>query len=342
MGIWLSIKKKLPATFNAAEYETGRLLKDSENNTKELLKASKDQSNEILKESQNGTAKILEKSESDTAKILKASENETAKILKMLENMQTEQKRREEKLRDTMLESSLGAVAKAKSDDDFDKISIPLNKMLNSKGMAVSMHLTSVDESLHDYVYDTADVVRSSTLALLADEIRDKNVTGAAAELGVAYGGFARVINAVLPDRKLYLFDTFDGFPEEDEVKDLEAGFSKDARKNYRDISVESVLSRMPFPEKAVVRKGYFPDTAQGLEDEKYCFVNIDCDLYQPILAGLRYFYPRLEKGGYIFVHDYRSKYFRGVKKAMELFREETGISYVVLPDNTGTAVITK
>ena len=41
--------------------------------------------------------------------------------------------------------------------------------------------------------------------------------------------------------------------------------------------------------------------------DYGYAFVNIDVDLYKPLLAGLEYFWPRMAENGYIFVHDYFS-----------------------------------
>ena len=56
------------------------------------------------------------------------------------------------------------------------------------------------------------DYVRLRTLELLCREL--DAVPGAAAELGVYRGGFARCINALLPERELYLFDTFTGFDE--------------------------------------------------------------------------------------------------------------------------------
>jgi O-methyltransferase len=47
----------------------------------------------------------------------------------------------------------------------------------------------------------------------------------------------------------------------------------------------------MKYKENCIVRKGYFPETAEDLEDE-FVFVSIDADLYEPIYNGLCYFYP--------------------------------------------------
>jgi hypothetical protein len=54
-------------------------------------------------------------------------------------------------------------------------------------------------------------------------------------------------------------------------------------------------------------RQGYFPETSVGLENEKFSFVMLDVDIYQPSLEVFRFFYPRLTRGGYFFMHDYNS-----------------------------------
>ncbi len=67
-------------------------------------------------------------------------------------------------------------------------------------------------------------------------------------------------------------------------------------------------------------------------------------DFEQSILAGLRYFYPALEKGGYIFVHDYNNSVCVGVEKAVMRYEQEIGqcICKVLICDISGTLVITK
>ena len=97
----------------------------------------------------------------------------------------------------------------------------------------------------------------------------------------------------------------------------------------------------MPHPAQCVVRKGFFPDTAKGLEDQ-FVFVSLDADLYDPILEGLNYFYPRLQNGGYIFIHDYNNDLYKGARKAVDEFCDSNGLSAIPLPDSCGTAVLKK
>lgn len=183
---------------------------------------------------------------------------------------------------------------------------------------------------------------RVASLELAAREIYDKKINGAVAEAGVYQGYFSAYINELFFDRKLYLFDTFEGFENNDiESEKNIRGFFRDYGR-FEDTNVETVLAKMPFVNNIEVRKGYFPDTTEGI-DEKFAFVSLDMDLYQPIKAGLEYFYPRLECGGYIFVHDCNIGHdnFKGSRKALLEFVEKTGIGYVMLPDNC-TAVITR
>lgn len=185
------------------------------------------------------------------------------------------------------------------------------------------------------------DYVRVSSLELAAEEINLWGIEGCVAELGVYKGEFAQKINALFLDRKLYLFDTFKGFDEKDIVFEAEKKYSGADSAHFSDTSVSFVLQRMPYPENCIIRKGYFPDTAMGIE-EKFAFVSIDADLYQPIYEGLKWFYPRMSKHGYIFVHDYNNVRYKGVKEAVLQFAREMDLSFFPLSDYSGSAIIIK
>jgi O-methyltransferase len=99
---------------------------------------------------------------------------------------------------------------------------------------------------------------------------------------------------------------------------------------------------KMKYKENCIFKQGWFPETANGLE-ETFVFVSIDCDLFDPILEGLRYFYPRLARGGYIFVHEYNYSRFAGAKGAVKQFlAEEPDVRFFPLTDQNGTMVFIK
>lgn len=187
------------------------------------------------------------------------------------------------------------------------------------------------------------DYVRISSLELVSREIYDKSIEGAVAELGVFRGDFAKYINRFFKDKKFYLFDTFEGFDERDLKFDIESDFLKEGINTqfFSDTSIQLVLEKMNYNENCIVKKGYFPETAKGL-NEKYAFVSIDADLFKPIYDGLVYFYPRLSKGGYIFIHDYNCPDVLGAREAVRKYCNENSISYFPLTDIYGTVVIAK
>ena len=177
------------------------------------------------------------------------------------------------------------------------------------------------------------DWVRYKTLEAICRELKD--TPGALAELGVFRGEFAAAMNALLPERRLYLFDTFEGF---DPAETAHMGLA--AAHEYA--SAELVLRRLPHAESAVVRVGRFPETAAGLEAETFALVSLDADLEESTLAGLRWFAPRMEAGGYLLLHDWNHPGLPGVRAAVRRYEAdcERRLPGVPLCDITGTLVI--
>jgi len=212
-------------------------------------------------------------------------------------------------------------------------------KVLQNKKVAVTNTLEylerprEIDSNYFDYI-------RLSTLELLSFEIRKKNLNGNVAELGVYKGKFAKYINQFFPDRKLYLFDTFEGFDPRDVSSEKSKSYSSGSQ-DFSDTSIASVLKQMPFPDRCVPVKGFFPESAKGIDDS-FALVSLDADLYEPIYSGLNFFFPRLVKGGYILVHDFNNDNYKGTRRAVEQFCTEQNINFLPLPDSGGSAVISK
>ncbi|MDR1955915.1 MAG: TylF/MycF family methyltransferase [Treponema sp.] len=121
----------------------------------------------------------------------------------------------------------------------------------------------SIDTNRQNFVFEN-DYIRASTLELIANEIYDKNIGGSVAELGVYRGDFAKIINIAFPDRKLYLFDTFEGFDKRDIKTELENKYSK-GDQNFSESNIELVLNKM----KGILKFLVQPDRLkQGGTDE--------------------------------------------------------------------------
>lgn len=166
-----------------------------------------------------------------------------------------------------------------------------------------------------------------------------EGIKGAVAEAGVYRGEFAKHINRCFYDRKCYLFDTFDGFTEYDISREQKESLTY--ANHLKNVNAEETLAKMPFRENIEARIGRFPDTAAGIS-EKFVFVNLDMDLYEPTLQGLKLFYPLLSEGGVVLVHDYFNKAYPNIEKAVGDFEAELGARLQKMPvgDDISMAVL--
>lgn len=105
------------------------------------------------------------------------------------------------------------------------------------------------------------------------------------------------------------------------------------------DTSEEVVVAKLPHPEKVFVRKGRFPETF-NIVDGNFCFVNIDTDLYAPTKAGLELFYPLMNRGGVILIHDYFSPCLAGVAAAVDEFIQHIDIPVIPIGDDLSIAIL--
>lgn len=191
--------------------------------------------------------------------------------------------------------------------------------------------------------YELNDYVRIQCFELAVKEIRKRNISGSVAEVGVFRGEFAQFINKAFPDKKCYLFDTFEGFEANEALNEMKNGNCTEAFvQAYKQTNVGMVLQRMKYLENVIIKQGFFPESLNGLED-KFAFVSLDVDFEDSIYEGLKYFYPRMENGGYIFIHDYSSSLL-GVEKAVDRYEKDLGTLLHKMPlcDANGTLVVMK
>ena len=208
---------------------------------------------------------------------------------------------------------------------------------LRARLSGATMKFPTFSSAIQRAAFATGDYPRYASLALAMHRLEAEAISGAIAEVGVYQGRTSRFLMRCAPKRTLYLFDTFEGFP----LQDREAANAADAR--FRDTSEERVRAALGNPANVVIRKGRFPDTAAGLEDERFALALLDLDVFHPTLAGLEFFYPRLPRGGYLFVHDYNSPESNSAcRRAVTQFMAGKPEQIVELPDTWGSVVIRK
>src|SRR5260370_7292833 len=133
------------------------------------------------------------------------------------------------------------------------------------------------------------DRVRHATMALALERIRSESIPGSIAELGVYRGYVSRFLHEQMPERKLYLFDTFDGFRDH-------------ADNRFRNTSVEIVKERLKNLDNVEFRIGLFPDTARGLEHETFSFVLFDANHHDVSMPSSPFFYPPFSRVAHFFL----------------------------------------
>jgi len=217
--------------------------------------------------------------------------------------------------------------------------SILFDKKYQPKAWQETAKRGNIPKKLQKLERNYPDKVRFFNFWFQVERLKKDKVHGAFAELGVYKGDSANLIHLMDTSRKFYLFDTFEGFTQ----TDLEGETGKAATyttKNFADTSFEKVKTRLK-SSKFAFRKGYFPETATGLEEEKFALVNMDADLYKPTKAGLEFFYPRLSPGGIILIHDYNPDW-PGIVKAVDEYSKTIPEPLIILPDQDSTVMIFK
>jgi len=189
----------------------------------------------------------------------------------------------------------------------------------------------------HHLLKGSWDFVRHAAMGLALRRIVNEGIAGDLAEVGVWRGDCAEFIHLFSPERRMYLFDTFEGFPAQKDEADNE--FSQE----FLDTSESSVRKRFQNNPNMVIKAGIFPDTASDLHDNRFSFVSIDCDLYEPILESWRFFYERMTPGGYIFLHDHNGQgYNDGPARATHEFLADKAEKIIDIPDQWGSIMIRK
>lgn len=191
----------------------------------------------------------------------------------------------------------------------------------------------------HNRRNNAGDVARLWALLLNLEQIEAEGVRGDFAELGVWRGNTAAVLAhfAARSGRRVYLFDTFAGFDARDLV-----GTDAPNRREFGDTSLELVRGVIgPDAAYCELVPGFFPRSLTAAHERaRYAAVNLDCDLYEPMKAGLAFFYPRLAPGGVLILHDYSNPRWEGVKRAVDEFCRASAQRVVLMPDKSGSAIL--
>jgi hypothetical protein len=165
---------------------------------------------------------------------------------------------------------------------------------------------------------------------------RARSLPGDYVECGVNRGGFSRMMAeyvglAELPDKKLYLVDTYCGLPE----RDLPAAAGKGIEGLYAECHDAVVETFSAFP-NAVVIRGVVPEILPEVPVQRACYLSIDLNTVEPSIAAAAYFWPLMAPGAVMVLDDYGFVNFRDQKVAFDAFAASLGEEILMLPTGQG------
>ena len=192
------------------------------------------------------------------------------------------------------------------------------------------------------WIYDNrsnncGDLTRFYTIYLNVNQVLEDRIPGDFVELGVYKGNSAKLLALLArkQNRHVYLFDTFEGFDRRDLT-----GVDSGQPRNFTNTSL-SAVQKLVGTEGVTYVPGFFPESVSRMKlPEQIAVAHIDCDLYEPMKAGLERFYPLLSAGGILLLHDYSSGYWPGAKLAVDEFFKHRPEKPVLAADKSGTALI--
>jgi hypothetical protein len=200
---------------------------------------------------------------------------------------------------------------------------VPVQSWPGSYGRALAIRIPALVKPLP---VRTAEC--SSNIKIIFKLIKSvAHLPGDLVECGVYQGGTLVSEALYLKQNKiskvLFGCDSFAGF-DETVLSEIALGGSHDPQKKlggFSDTSLELIrenLLRLEIDDRVHLLKGYFQDTLQELRDRRFCFVHLDCDLYDSYKACLNFFYPRLVPGGIILLDEYNDPPWPGCNKAVD------------------------
>ena len=168
---------------------------------------------------------------------------------------------------------------------------------------------------------------------------RSQALEGSFAEFGTYRAGYAFMILALTEVERFYLFDTFEGIPQDEltehEVAEGMAGSLADTSTQY----VEQRLSR--WAGRFELCPGDVFETLRETETGPLSFISMDLNASAPTRFALEYAYPRLVPGGTIVFDDYGWLKYRDQRNVIDDFFLDQADEVIALPTGQGMLVKT-
>jgi O-methyltransferase len=156
--------------------------------------------------------------------------------------------------------------------------------------------------------------------------LRDK-VSGDVVELGCYEGGSAVAMQKLLKEfgyeKKLWLYDSFEGLPEKtvEDFTELGKEFTVGKLKaSQGELKRNFTKTDLKVPE---IKKAWFFELDPEDLPEQIALAFLDGDYYESIMDSLKLVWPKMTRGGVVLVDDYNNAKLPGVRKAVDEWTKE-------------------
>ena len=190
--------------------------------------------------------------------------------------------------------------------------------------------------------FTMTSVERLFSLYKAVEYVVKSELPGDFVECGVWRGGSMMLVAHTLNrlgdrQRRIYLFDTFEGHPKPDAELDVDlwgnravADWQKhrktDETSDWAYVSIDEVRANMAntgYPmDKVVLVKGMVEKTAVESTPEQLALLRLDTDWYESTRVALEVMFPRLSDNGVLIADDYG--HYMGHRKAIDEYFEKT------------------
>jgi len=136
-------------------------------------------------------------------------------------------------------------------------------------------------------------------------------------------------------NRKFYLFDTFNGIPEEQMAPDEREKKLLENELFYPDCYEQALKNFAPYPNMNLIR-GRVPDTLESANIGDVAYLSIDMNVAEAELAAIEYFWDKLVPGAPIVFDDYGWSAYARQKQVLDEFAVNVDTSILTLPTGQG------
>lgn len=156
------------------------------------------------------------------------------------------------------------------------------------------------------------------------------DIEGDIVECGIGGGQsfifLAFLVKEEMEKRKLWGFDSFEGFPDTSEndksIRDPKRGQNKTNVLDFYKLLFNMELSEEFLSSQLSIVRGFFSESLKNYTGNRIALLHIDVDLYESYLAVLEELYPKVTNGGIILFDEYINSFenikFPGAKKAID------------------------